>query len=589
MEHKVKIVCTLGPASLNRETLGGIVDAGMNVARLNFSHGTHESHLEALHLVRNVAAEKKTSVAVMLDTKGPEIRTTLLENDQPVALQQGQLFELRPDDGSRGCDKWVCMTHPTLARECAVGQDVFIDDGTIHLKIIEIRKDVLVCRVIVGGLLSNRKGINVPAAEISLPTLSDKDREDILWGVENDVDFIAVSFVRNRDDVLAVRRVVEEAGGDIKLIAKIESRKAVERLDEIADVVDGMMVARGDLGVEIPTEDVPLVQKQIIDICRSRGKLTIVATQMLDSMIRNPRPTRAEANDVANAVLDGADAVMLSGESAAGKYPVRAVETMARIVQRAEEGLIRWQRPCAVPTLEDSVPDGVSMAAVELARKLRARAIVSLTRSGSTATMVSKYRPECPILAVTPSEKSCREMCLYWGVFPVMCPEGGTEEQTIKDAVQTVMQRGYAEEGDMLVITAGMPLGVSGTTNMLRVYTIGQIVARGLPVLPGVVTGRVLVVKRAEDLVGIQNGDILVTGSTTKDYVKYLDKVSAVVTEEGGLTSHAAIVSLELGLPCIVGARGAVESLRTGMVVTVDTKAGLVYKGVVNTGARTGA
>ena len=235
------------------------------------------------------------------------------------------------------------------------------------------------------------------------------------------------------------------------------------------------------------------------------------------------------------------------------------------------------------------MPDGVSMAAVELARKLRARAIVSLTRSGSTATMVSKYRPECPILAVTPSEKSCREMCLYWGVFPVMCPEGGTEEQTIKDAVRTVMQRGYAEEGDMLVITAGMPLGVSGTTNMLRVYTIGQIVARGLPVLPGVVTGRVLVVKKVEDLVGIQNGDVLVTGSTTKDYVKYLDKVSAVVTEEGGLTSHAAIVSLELGLPCIVGAKGAVASLRTGMVVTVDTKAGLVYKGVVNTGARTGA
>lgn len=585
MEHKVKIVCTLGPASLNREILGGIVDAGMNVARLNFSHGTHESHLEALHLVRNVAAEKKTPIAVMLDTKGPEIRTTLLENDQPVALQQGQLFELRPDDGSRGCDKWVCVTHPTLARECAVGQDVFIDDGTIHLKIVEIRGDALVCRVIVGGLLSNRKGINVPDAEISLPTLSDKDKADILWGVENDVDFIAVSFVRNRDDVLAVRRVVEEAGGSIKLVAKIESRKAVERLDEIADVVDGMMVARGDLGVEIPTEDVPLVQKQIIDICRSRGKLTIVATQMLDSMIRNPRPTRAEANDVANAVLDGADAVMLSGESAAGKYPVRAVETMARIVRRAEEGLARWQRPFAVPTLENSVPDGVSMAAVELARKLRARAVVSLTRSGSTAAMVSKYRPDCPILAVTPSEKSCREMCLYWGVFPVMCPEGDTEEQTIENAVQAVMQHGYAKEGDMLVITAGMPLGVSGTTNMLRAYTIGQIVARGLPVLPGVVTGRVLVVKNVEDLVGVQNGDILVTGSMAKDYVKSLDKVSAVVTEEGGLTSHAAIVSLELGLPCIVGARGAVGALRTGMVVTVDSKAGLVYKGVVNTGA----
>lgn len=589
MDHKVKIVCTLGPASLKREVLSGIVNAGMNVARLNFSHGTHESHLEALHLVRDVAAEKKMSVAIMLDTKGPEIRTTLLENDQPVTLQQGQLFELRPDDGSRGCDKWVCVTHSILARECAVGQDVFIDDGTIHLKIVEICGGVLICKVIIGGILSNRKGINIPDAEISLPTLSNKDKADILWGVENDIDFIAISFVRNRDDVLAVRRVVEEAGGDIKLIAKIESRKAVERLDEIVDVVDGMMVARGDLGVEIPAEDVPLVQKQIIDICRSRGKLTIVATQMLDSMIRNQCPTRAEANDVANAVLDGADAVMLSGESAAGKYPVLAVETMKRIVHRAEEGLTRWQRPFAVSTLENSVPDGVSMAAVELARKLRAHAIVSLTRSGSTATMVSKYRPECPILAVTPSEKSCREMCLYWGVYPVMCPEGNTEEQTIRDAVQTVIQRGYAKEGDMLVITAGMPLGVSGTTNMLRVYTIGQVVARGLPVLAGVVTGRVLVVKKTEDLIGIQNGDVLVTGSITKDYINYLNKFSAIVTEEKGLTSHAAIISLELGLPCIVGARGAVKSLRTGMLVTVDTKAGLVYKGAVNTGTRINA
>ena len=585
MEHKVKIVCTLGPASLKKDVLSAMIDAGMNVARLNFSHGTHESHLEALRLVRELSADKKRHIAVMLDTKGPEIRTATLERDEPVQLQQGKLFELRPDDGRPGCGAWVGVTYPRLAEECRAGQDVFIDDGTIHLKIKEIRGSSLICEVVVGGTLSNHKGINIPDAEIRMPTLSDKDREDILWGVKNDVDSIAISFVRSKEDVLAVRRIVEDAGGDIKLISKIESRKAIERLREIADVSDGMMVARGDLGVEIPTEDVPLVQKQIIDVCRVRGKQTIVATQMLDSMIRNPRPTRAESNDVANAVLDGADAVMLSGESAAGRYPVMAVETMVKIVSKAETGLEKWQRPFSVPTAENSVPDGVSMAAVEIAKQLKARAIVTLTMSGLTARMVSKYRPVCPIVAVTYSEKTCRSLCLDWGVFPVLSSKTATEEKAVSGAVEAILQEGYAEEGDLLVITAGLPLAVSGTTNMIRVYTIGSIVARGLPVIPGVVTGRVAVAKCAEDLAHLQKGDILVAPRTDKSYISSFDKVSAVLTEQGGLTSHAAIVCLELGIPCIVGARGATETLSSGMIVTADCKAGVVYKGAVNAGA----
>ncbi|MGI6075327.1 MAG: pyruvate kinase [Pyramidobacter sp.] len=585
MEHKVKIVCTLGPASLKKDVLGAMIDAGMNVARLNFSHGTRESHLEALHMVRELAAAKKRHIAVMLDTKGPEIRTTLLDNDQPVQLQQGQLFELRPDNGRPGCGQWVGVTYPMLAEECRVGQDVFIDDGTIHMKIKAIRGSSLVCEVVVGGTLSNHKGINIPDAEISMPTLSDKDREDILWGVKNGVDSIAISFVRNREDVLAVRRIVEESGGDLKLISKIESRKAVERLQEIADVSDGMMVARGDLGVEIPTEDVPLIQKQIIDVCRVRGKQTIVATQMLDSMIRNPRPTRAESNDVANAVLDGADAVMLSGESAAGRYPVLAVETMVRIVAKAETGLIKWQRPFSVPTAENSVPDGVSMAAVEIAKKLKARAIVTLTMTGLTARMVSKYRPVCPIVAVTYTEKACRSMCFDWGVFPVLSSETSTEEQAVSGAVEALLREGYAKEGDLLVITAGLPLGVSGTTNMIRVHTIGSIVARGLPVIPGIVTGRVLVARSAEGLGQLQKGDILVAPHTDKSYLPSLDKVSAVITEQGGLTSHAAIVCLELGIPCIVGTNNASTVLSSGMIITADCKAGVIYKGVVNAGA----
>lgn len=580
MEHKVKIVCTLGPASLNRETLGGIVDAGMNVARLNFSHGTHESHLEALHLVRDVAAEKKTSVAVMLDTKGPEIRTTLLENDQPVALQQGQFFELRPDDGSRGCDKWVCVTHPTLARECAVGQDVFIDDGTIHLKIVEIRGDVLVCKVIVGGLLSNRKGINVPDAEISLPTLSDKDKADILWGVENDVDFIAVSFVRNRDDVLAVRRVIEEAGGDIKLIAKIESRKAVERLDEIAGVVDGMMVARGDLGVEMRTEDVPMIQKEIIERCRMQGKPVIVATQMLDSMIRNPRPTRAESSDVANAVIDGADAVMLSGETAGGKYPVESVETMNRIIVRTEQDVALWcRKPRSLPAVCETA-DAVSHAARDVAKEVAAAAIVPLTSSGMTARMVSKYRPTCPIIAMTPSLSTWRQLSLVWGVMPCICPITHQLEESLKNAISLIKRESLVANGDNVVIMSGMPLGEPGSTNMINVIRIANVIARGLSLVRRRVTGVACKASSPQEaLKKISEDKILVIKKSEKEYVPAFEKAAAVVTEEGGLTSHAGVISLDRGIPCITDAAGIMDKIEDGMTLTIDGVHGVVYAG----------
>ncbi len=586
MERKVKIVCTLGPASLNEKTLCAMMDKGMNVARLNFSHGTHQEHLKALNLVRRLAAQRGRTIGIMLDTKGPEIRTTLLEKDQPVELQQGSLFELRQDDGSLGNRSGVCVTHPTLAKECHVGEEIFIDDGTIQLQVEEIRGTTLVCRVLVGGLLSNRKGINIPDAELSLPAMSEKDRADILWGVEQGVDFVAISFVRDRNDVLAVRRVIEDAGGDIKLIAKIESRKAVKNLESIADAADGMMIARGDLGVEIPTEEVPLAQKQIIDLCRLRGKPTIVATQMLDSMIRNPRPTRAEANDVANAVLDGADAVMLSGESAAGKYPVLALETMARIVLKAQEGLEKWQRPFSVPTSRYNVADGISMAAVEIADKLDAKAIIALTSSGSTARMISKYRPRCPIIALTPSEKGLREMALSWGLLPLYHHRADTEDEAFQGALEASIAHGFVEEGDLVVLTAGLPLDVPGTTNMIRVHTVGKIVATGLPVLPGVITARACVLKKPEDLLELQQGDILVANQTDKLMVPHMGKASALVTAEGGLTSHAAILSLELGIPCIVGASGVVEALNTGMVITLDSGKGLVYRGTVNVGNR---
>lgn len=585
MERRVKIVCTLGPASLNEETLGSMMASGLNVARLNFSHGTQEEHLKALQLVRYLEERQGTPVAVMLDTAGPKMRTTVLAGNVPVMLEEGQFFTLRRDDGTEGNSQGVGTTYPTLAQECQVGQDVFIDDGTLHLRVHEIRGDDLVCRVLIGGELKNHKGINLPGAELSVSAMSDKDRDDILWGVRNDVDYVAVSFVRSRDDVMAVRRVIEEAGGSIKIIAKIETRAAVANLESIADVVDGMMIARGDLGVEIPTEEVPLVQKRIITLCRTRGKPTIVATQMLDSMIRNPRPTRAEANDVANAVLDGADAVMLSGESAAGKYPLLAVQTMARIVARTEEELPRWQRELNIPT-ERGVPDGVSMAAVEIARTMQARAVVCLTRSGSTARMVSKYRPVCPIVGCTPSLKTQRELCLCWGVLPLISKVADSNDDAIFQALEQAEYAGFIDKGDLVVLTAGFPLDVPGTTNTIQVLVISRVVATGLPVSPGVVTGRACVCRSADDLEQLQPGDILVVPETDRRFVHVMDKISALVTEENGLTSHGALVSLEMGVPAVVGAMGAVARIHSDSIITVDAGKGIVYEGRVNLGAK---
>ncbi|HOO64094.1 MAG TPA: pyruvate kinase, partial [Synergistaceae bacterium] len=390
--RKVKIVCTLGPACSSFEALRTMAEEGMDVARFNFSHGEYEGHARNLELVRRVEKERKRPLAALLDTKGPEIRTGLLEGHEPVYLENGQVFCLtsRTVEGS---SREVSLSYAELPREVSPGMDIFIDDGTLQLQVEEIRGEDIFCRVVVGGELGERKGINIPDASLSVPTLTEKDREDIRWGLEHEMEYIAVSFVRSRDDVLEVLRVMEELGGGhtMKIIAKIETKQSVEALEEIAEVVDGMMVARGDLGVEIPTEDVPLQQKRIIDVCRSQGKPVIVATQMLDSMIRNPRPTRAEANDVANAVLDGADAVMLSGETAKGKYPVESVRTMNKIVRRVEKEHARWERQTTLPIYATTVPDSVSHAATHIARELHAKAVLSLTKSGSTSSMVSKY------------------------------------------------------------------------------------------------------------------------------------------------------------------------------------------------------
>ncbi len=580
---KVKIVCTLGPACRSRETLAGMVRAGMNVARLNFSHGSYESHGENVENIRAVEKQLGIPIATILDTKGPEIRTGKLFNGLSVNLVRGQVFRFVAHD-VMGTENQVSISHPQVCRELNPGQDVFIDDGSLHLKVLQAGDTELLMEVLVGGELGEQKGVSFPGAKLKIPTLTGKDREDIRWGLDHGLDYIAVSFVRSRDDIMEVRRVMEEMGGAMKIIAKIETSEAVSALEEIVEVVDGLMVARGDLGVELPAEEVPLIQKRMIDLGRSQGKPVIVATQMLDSMIRNPRPTRAEVNDVANAVLDGADAVMLSGETAKGAYPVQAVETMARIIARTEKEIRVWQRPSSLPQVaSQTVPDAVSHAAVTIAEQMQAKVILSLTQSGSTARMVSKYRPGCPIAGVTADRRTWRELALVWGVVPILTGKTHAEErEMVESGLMATLAEGMASEGDIVVVTSGMPTGIAGTTDMVRVHTVGRIVVKGISLVRKEAYGPVVKgTTAAEARSKMRPGAVLVARQTDREYVDVIRMASAIICEEGGLTSHAAILALEMGIPCVVSATDALKLLEDGMLVTVDGSRGLVYHGKV--------
>jgi pyruvate kinase len=582
MMKRVKIVCTLGPACEDYEVLKEMIKAGMDVARLNFSHGDHNTHGLHLDRVRRLEKELKRPLGTMIDTKGPEIRTGSLKDHLPVVLESGGVITLTSDHLEQGDNKRVGINYPSLPSEVNPGQSLFIDDGTLHLTVESVSDKDIVCRVTVGGKLGEKKGVSVPGAKTTLPILTPGDIEDVRWALEREMDLIALSFVRNRSDIMEVRRVLEDLGGSLGIIAKIETREAVDNLEEIIEVVDGMMVARGDLGVEIPLEEVPLVQKRIIDLCRSHGKPVIVATQMLDSMIRNVRATRAEASDVANAVLDGADAVMLSGETANGAYPVKSVETMSRIVRKTEEGDPQWRRTLPVHVGNPGIPDAVSKAAAIISDQMRAQAVLSLTQSGGTAQMVSKYRPKAPIIGATPHEKTLRYLTLVWGVMPVLVPKEKDLETALSSATEISQREGLLSEGDIIVATAGYPIGSPGTTNSIQVLTVAKTLLKGLSLLKRDASG--IVVKAhsaAEALEKMTDGGILVVRQTEKDYVPAMRKAAAIICEEGGLTSHAAIVALELRIPCIVSASEALSVLDDGMTVTVDGRRGVVLRGLV--------
>ena len=466
--RKTKIICTIGPASESEENLRKLMKAGMNVARFNFSHGSHEEHKAKFARVLKVSGELGVSVATLLDTKGPEIRLRDFAAGK-VELKAGQDFILTTEE-ILGDETKASITYKNLKEDVKEGSRILIDDGKIEMEVKKIEGEEIICKVLNGGMVSNHKGINVPGVDLTMPYISDVDRADIMFGIQMGFDFIAASFVRNKEDVLAIREILDENKSPIKIISKIESLQGIQNLEEILSVSDGIMVARGDMGVELPMEEVPIIQKMIIKKVYNAEKIVITATQMLDSMMKNPRPTRAEANDVANAIYDGTTAIMLSGESAAGKYPVEAVETMARIAERTENAIDYDSRMLrSTPRNLDDVTTAISYATCTTSMRLSAQAIITVTMSGFTAGMVSRYKPKCQIVACSVNPRVCRQMALMWGVTPILMSKEETTKELFDEAIYLAKKHGLVENGDTVVLTAGMPLGVSGKTNMIQV------------------------------------------------------------------------------------------------------------------------
>ena len=580
---RTKIVCTVGPSTDQPGILEAMLRAGMNVARFNFSHGTHEDHGRRIRQVREAAAAVKAPVAIMLDTKGPEIRMgTFL--DKKVTLQAGALFTLTARDVP-GTAEIVSVNYKNLPQEVQAGQTILLSDGLVSLHIEKVSGPDILTTVENTGEVSNFKRVAAPDVQLGLPFLSEQDVQDLLFGIEQGIDFIAASFVQKAGDVLAIRRVLESKGADCHIIAKIENAAGVKNIDEILTVADGVMVARGDLGVEIPAEDVPIMQKMLIRRCNMTGKPVITASQMLESMISNPRPTRAEATDVANAILDGTDAIMLSGETASGKYPVEAVTVMATLARRTEAALSYGDTILARNASCDMITttDAISHATVQVAHELNAAAIITSTESGYTARMVSKSRPQSVIVAVTPKEKMVRRMLLLWGVMPVFVPQSSNTDEMMSNAVAGAMASGWVKTGDLVVITAGIPVGITGTTNMIRVHTVGQVLLRGTGIGQRKVTGEVCKVATPDEFAQkFKPGQVLVVPCLMDEIAADAARAAAIIAEEGGLTSQAAIVGVSFGIPVIVGVEDAMENLEDGMVITADTERGLIYKGEIH-------
>ena len=575
--RKTKIICTLGPATDNEQIMRQLIESGMDVARFNFSHGDHAIHGQRFDMLEKLRKELDKPVAAMLDTRGPEVRTGKFENDR-AELKRGGTFTLTTRD-ILGNNDIVSVNFPGLPGDLHPGARVLLDDGLIELTVDSIDGQDIHCTVVNGGSIRSTRGVNVPGISLSLPYLSEQDKNDILFGVEKGFDFIAASFVRCADDIRQIRRLLASKHcNTINIIAKIESTDGVENIDDILAVSDGIMIARGDMGVEIPFEEVPVIQKLLIKKTYNSEKQVITATQMLDSMMKHPRPTRAEATDVANAIYDGTSAFMLSGETAAGDYPIESVKTMAKIAERAERDINYGQRFKSRTTMDSiNVTNAIAHATCTTAHDLNAAAIITVTKSGKTARLISKFRPAIPIVACSPEEGVCRQLNMSWGVIPLHIEEKTNTDELFSDAVALSQKTGLVHSGDLVVITAGVPLGISGTTNMMQVHMVGNILVSGTGSKSGSVTANLCVcrtVEEAEHL--LQPGDILVVPETTKEMIPLLRMVSGIITESADENEKAIVAGAALGLPVLTGAVGATHVLKAGTTVTLDSDSGRV-------------
>ncbi|MGX9223535.1 pyruvate kinase [Lactiplantibacillus plantarum] len=582
---KTKIVSTLGPASTDTDTIVKLIEAGANIFRFNFSHGDHEEHLDRLNKVHEAEKITGKTVGIMLDTKGAEIRTTVQANGKSE-YKIGDKVRITMDDSLDTTHDKIAVTYKNLYDDVHVGGHVLFDDGLLDMKIDE--KDEanreLVTTVQNAGVLGSRKGVNAPGVSINLPGITEKDSSDIRFGLDHEINYIAASFVRKPQDVLDIRELLEEKHMEhVQIFPKIESQEGIDNADEILKVCDGLMVARGDMGVEIPAENVPLVQKSLIKKCNALGMPVITATQMLDSMQENPRPTRAEASDVANAVFDGTDATMLSGESANGLYPVESVAMMAKIDEKAENTLAENGTLQLNRFDKTSVTETIGIAIARAAKNLDIKTIVAATESGYTAKMISKYRPNADILAITFDERTQRGLMVNWGVQPIVAEKPETTDDMFDLAASKAVELGFAKEGDLILITAGVPVGERGTTNIMKIQLIGSKLADGQGVGDETVIGKAVIATSAQEAIDkAVEGGVLVTKTTDKDYLPAIEKSSALVVENGGLTSHAAVVGISMGIPVIVGVKDATSVIADGQLITVDSRRGLVYRGASN-------
>ena len=582
--RKTKIVCTIGPASESEEMLEKLMNAGMNVARLNFSHGSHEEHKARIDTIRKVAKRLNKTIGLLLDTKGPEIRTHNMK-DGLIVLEKGKEVIVSMNE-VEGTPEKFSVTYENLINDVNIGSYILLDDGLVELQVKEINKDKgeVKCDILNTGELKNKKGVNLPGVKVNLPGITDKDADDIRFGIKENVDFIAASFVRRPSDVLDIRQILEEEKAEITIFPKIENQEGIDNIEEILEVSDGLMVARGDMGVEIPPESVPMVQKDLIRKCNKLGKPVITATQMLDSMQRNPRATRAEASDVANAIYDGTDAVMLSGETAAGQYPEEAVKTMRNIAVSAEAAQ-DYKKLLSDRTklVETSLVNAIGVSVAHTALNLNVKAIVAATESGSTARTISKYRPHSDIIAVTPSEKTARQCAIVWGVNPVVKEGRKTTDALLNNAVATAVETGRVSNGDLIIITAGVPTGEKGTTNMMKIHLVGDEIAKGQGVGRGSVVSHAIVADSASDLEGKDLSDkVIITNSVDETLVPYVEKAIGLITEENGITSPSAIIGLEKGIPTVVGVEQATKEIKNDMLVTLDASQGKVFEGYAN-------